>query len=150
MYSHTHICTHLHVRTQVRSKTPRVETSVVIANQHPQLPKKLNFVFAVVARMPPPRTPSNKVGFIRFVFLLVRLCESTLHWKGRGEEGGEVKFLGEWITFLVRAEAGGCSPEVIGSIHVAIYSQACRSFFWFGSRCRSRPLLVFLPLPGAG
>ena len=102
---------HLHVRAQVRSKTPRVETSVVIANQHPQLPKKLNFVFVVVARMPPPRTPSNKVGFIRFVFLLVRLCESTLHWKGRGEEGGEVKFLGEWITFLVRAEAGGCSPE---------------------------------------
>ena len=27
---------HLHVRAQVRSKTPRVETSVVIANQHPQ------------------------------------------------------------------------------------------------------------------
>ena len=101
---------HLHVRAQVRSKTPRVETSVVIANQHPQLPKKLNFVFVVVARMPPPRTPSNKVGFIRFVFLLVRLCESTLHRKGRGEEGGEVKFLGEWITFLVRAEGGGCSP----------------------------------------
>ena len=75
---------HLHVRAQVRSKTPRVETSVVIANQHPQLPKKLNFVFVVVARMPPPPHPIKQSWLHQICFFARPALRINFALEGEG------------------------------------------------------------------
>ena len=88
------------MRTQVRSKTPRVETSVVIANQHPQLPKKLNFVFAVVARMPPlPAPHQTKLASSDLFFCSSGFANQLCIGRGGGKKVAKLSFLGSGSLF---------------------------------------------------